>query len=253
MLTSAIILAAGGSKRIRHLTKTEPKCFLTVANQRLIDYSLEHLVAHGINVAYIVVGYLKEALFELYTETYKGIKLIYVVNDDYELKDHSWSLYLALQAWNAHSEQVLLLHADAYLEPQIVSDILGSNFDNILAVDSHRQSSNRHKILLEGTNGVVDGIKRDDSWNERTVGEVLGIHRLSKEFLRAYTEYSREYFISNSAWPPYEIILDEFIGHSKIALNYHEIGRDQLWANVNEECDLKQLRKTLTVYTGEEK
>jgi glucose-1-phosphate thymidylyltransferase len=56
----AVILAAGEGSRIRPLTKNRPKAMVPVANQPIISYVIDALLANGIRDIVVVVGYRRE-------------------------------------------------------------------------------------------------------------------------------------------------------------------------------------------------
>ena len=72
----AVILAAGEGTRLRPLTITRPKHVLPIAGKPLLEHTLEALKKSGISEVLIVVGYLKEKIFEtLGTVSYTHLTL----------------------------------------------------------------------------------------------------------------------------------------------------------------------------------
>lgn len=59
---TALVLAAGLGKRMQPLTASQPKPLVRVAGRALIDYSLDQLVAAGVEKAVVNVHYLPDAL-----------------------------------------------------------------------------------------------------------------------------------------------------------------------------------------------
>ncbi|MGM5482761.1 MAG: bifunctional sugar-1-phosphate nucleotidylyltransferase/acetyltransferase [Nanobdellota archaeon] len=77
----AVILAAGRSTRTYPLTMTRPKPLLKVANKTLLEHNLDNLV-ELVDEILIVVGYKKEMIMDYFGDTYKGIKLKYIVQEE---------------------------------------------------------------------------------------------------------------------------------------------------------------------------
>ncbi len=79
----AVILAAGEGTRLRPLTITRPKHVLPIAGKPLLEHTLEALKKSGISEVLIVVGYLKEKIFETLGKGEKfGIKISYIVQPE---------------------------------------------------------------------------------------------------------------------------------------------------------------------------
>ena len=73
----ALILAGGFGTRLRPLSCTRPKLLFPIANQPLIDLTLERLAANGISEAILAVNFMAEALENYCGNTKHGIRLHY--------------------------------------------------------------------------------------------------------------------------------------------------------------------------------
>ena len=58
----AMVLAAGLGRRLRPITANLPKPLVKLANRTLLDYSLDHLVAAGVECAVINTHYLGDQI-----------------------------------------------------------------------------------------------------------------------------------------------------------------------------------------------
>lgn len=88
---SAIIMAAGKSKRMRPLSNFKHKALLEVGGEVLIERQIRQLQEVGIGNIIVVTGYLAEQFS--YLEDKFGIKLIY--NSDYNNRNNHSSIYVA--------------------------------------------------------------------------------------------------------------------------------------------------------------
>lgn len=86
---SAIIMAAGKSKRMRPLSNFKHKALLEVGGEVLIERQIRQLQEVGIGNIIVVTGYLAEQFS--YLEDKFGIKLIY--NSDYNNRNNHSSIY----------------------------------------------------------------------------------------------------------------------------------------------------------------
>src|SRR5690349_3899914 len=73
---TAMVMAAGLGKRMRPLTASRPKPLIEVAGQTLLDHSLEHLKAAGVERAVVNVHYLADALEAHLKNNVQGIEII---------------------------------------------------------------------------------------------------------------------------------------------------------------------------------
>jgi len=75
-----MVMAAGLGKRMRPLTATRPKPLVQIAGKALIDHTLEHLRAAGVEKAVVNVHYLASALEAHLKHNVQGIEI--VVSDE---------------------------------------------------------------------------------------------------------------------------------------------------------------------------
>ncbi len=77
----AIILAAGKGTRLKPLTETSPKPLLRIANKPILEYNLNAL-RDLVDEVLIIVGYKKEKIMEYFGNSYKDIKITYVIQKE---------------------------------------------------------------------------------------------------------------------------------------------------------------------------
>lgn len=78
----AIVMAGGGGKRLRPLTCTVPKPMVKIFDRPMLEYTLEHLFAHGIRDAAMTLGFLPSVVTG-YFEQHKvnGMNISYYIED----------------------------------------------------------------------------------------------------------------------------------------------------------------------------
>ena len=137
----AIILAAGKGSRLGEYTGGKPKCLLMLGQESILSREIRILKECGVpetNI-YVVGGYNCELLEPI------APNLIY--NAQYETKDNSYSLGLALETvWD---DDVLVLDADLCFDKELLLEIIHDTRDNVLM--SRRASD------LEESTGIVTG------------------------------------------------------------------------------------------------
>lgn len=98
----AVILAAGRGERLGSLTADQPKCLVEVAGRSLLDWTLDHLRAAGVQRCLIVAGWCSTLL--------QGRTQNCVVNTEWSSTNMVFSLSLA-DAW-LRREPTLVVYGD---------------------------------------------------------------------------------------------------------------------------------------------
>ncbi|MFP3985898.1 MAG: sugar phosphate nucleotidyltransferase [Candidatus Bathyarchaeia archaeon] len=73
----ALILAGGFATRLRPLSCSRPKLLFPIANQPILDLTLERLAANGVKEAVLAVNFMADALEKACGQSRYGIKLHY--------------------------------------------------------------------------------------------------------------------------------------------------------------------------------
>ena len=90
-----LIPAAGMGKRLGSETYNKTKAMVEVNGKTLIERCLDSVVMHPIDRIILVVGYEKEKLKSFLGESYKGLDIVYVENNDYATTNNIYSVFLA--------------------------------------------------------------------------------------------------------------------------------------------------------------
>lgn len=76
----AVIMAGGEGRRLRPLTADMPKPMLKLCGKPVLEYILKLLEKHGVNEAWLTLGYQSEKIIEHFRNgTFAGIKLNFIV------------------------------------------------------------------------------------------------------------------------------------------------------------------------------
>lgn len=222
------ILAGGKSSRIKELTKDKPKFFLEINGKKLINYHLDNLSELGIKTTYVVVGFLKKLVKETIRDSYKGMKIIYIDNDDFETTGHSYGLFLGREVFKKND--ILLIHADVFCDSRLYKDLTENNFDNVILIDENYSILTGDELIVQGKDDLVLGMNYNRT--ENIQGEFVGISKFSKEFLTKFCDFMDEFFKKESKKFIYEIIIDKFLQDTGFKINYKKI-EGKKWININ--------------------
>ena len=180
----AFILAAGVSRRLYPETYSIPKCLLDVGGKPIIDYQLEALQGIGIVNVTMIIGYHREMLVEHVTKTFPEISFDFIINHHYFETNTAYSVYLGRK--NLISDVQLLMNADVIYPPELITRIVNSKNDTVLAVDI-KQCGREEVKVIEGGNNKINAIGKE-LIEEHCLGEFLGVAKLSKEFNNLFSD-----------------------------------------------------------------
>ena len=174
----AILLAAGRGTRISRMIEPIPKCTLPIKNVPLIRHTVEMLVEKGMDIT-VCVGYKKEQIYK----ALEGMKVDFVYNPFYDVTNSIASLWFAKQFLQG---ELLILNADVFFSPEILTLILNDSRDNVLAIDKTRIELGDY-FFKTSDNGCLRKYGKELPLRERS-GEYVGIAKLSSSFVPVFNQ-----------------------------------------------------------------
>jgi glucose-1-phosphate thymidylyltransferase len=123
-LDQAVVLAAGEGRRVRPLTRYQPKPMLRVAGRPILEYPLDALVDTGVEHIVLVVGHGRNRIQNRFENTYRGVDLTYVtqstqLGSGHALQaaaDHVDGEFLVVNGDNVIDDTMVRVTADRYVE-----------------------------------------------------------------------------------------------------------------------------------------
>jgi len=180
----AFILAAGVSRRLYPETYNTPKCLLDVGGKPIINYQLEAIQSIGIENVTMIIGYHREMLVDHVTKNFPCINFDFIINNHYFETNTAYSVYLGRE--NLASDIQLLMNADVIYPPELITRIVDSKKDTVLAVDIKKCGREEVKVI-EGGGNKINAIGKE-LIEEQCLGEFLGVAKLSKNFNHLFSE-----------------------------------------------------------------
>ncbi len=172
----AIILAAGVGKRIGAATGNRPKCLLEFGGRSLLVRYLDALLAVGVKSAVLVVGHRQELIRDAVKESYRGLAIRYVVNDQY----HRGSLYSLWLARVSFDDDLLIMDSDVLCPASFVRRLVTSPHPNALLIDETvRQDSEERMAIIRGGR-VVALTKQRPAEPPDLTGEGVGFIKITR-------------------------------------------------------------------------
>src|SRR6056297_3018283 len=74
----AVVLAAGEGRRIRPLTRYQPKPMLRIAGRPILEYPLDALADNDVESVVLVVGHAKNRIQNHFESSYRDLEITYV-------------------------------------------------------------------------------------------------------------------------------------------------------------------------------
>ena len=243
MHTTAIILAAGNSRRMKHLTKDMPKSMLRVGTKKVIEYHLDNLYRNNVSEIIIVVGYLSKVIEEYIGYEYRSIPIKYVFNEKFASTGHSLSLWKGYKNLNQKTSNILLVHADGILDPEIYIKTLTHNSNNVMPYDAQYKVRTNDEIFIFSNNGLVTGVRDIKEGRKFLSGEMIGLHKFNMKLFQEFNNFLEKL---NFQWEVYnyEPLLNQFIITNKPEITSLDIGHLG-WINMNYEEDINCAKNQL--------
>jgi len=175
-ITTAVIMAAGLGSRIPEFSRQQPKGFINIGGQTLIERSLDILVRHGIDHIIIGTGYLASDYVKL-AENYPSAQIDCVFNPIYE---QSGSLETLLQCTECLNCDFLTLESDLFYDSRMIERILSAPFDNAILASGTTHSGD--EVYIEtNEQGALLRLSKDATKLQRIDAELVGICKLTAQ------------------------------------------------------------------------
>jgi len=173
---TAVILAAGVASRLRPLTDDTPKCLLKIGTQTILGRTIDNLLDNSIDRIILVTGYLEDKIRSFVQNNYPQLQVTFIYNADFATTNNIYSLWLAMQELS--DDAMLLLDSDILFDRLIIRLLLGSSYQNCLALKStHALGVEEIKVCVDGKGFITDISKEIEP--ELAIGESIGIEKFS--------------------------------------------------------------------------
>ena len=183
----AIIIGAGRGQRLMPTTENEPKCFARVENRRILDWTLEAFRENGIEDIRFIGGYRIDKVREAYPD------LTFYHNADWPNNNILVSL---MHAEASMDGPFICAYSDILFTPKVVGQLLQSDADIALLVDTHWLDRYQHRSMhpsddaekVQVQNGSVARVHREIPEAEAH-GEYTGVAKFSARGARLLVEH----------------------------------------------------------------
>ncbi|MBI1815273.1 MAG: phosphocholine cytidylyltransferase family protein [Deltaproteobacteria bacterium] len=232
MLTrSAIILAAGLGARLRSIHADQPKGFIEIGGQSLIERSVRLLRRCGVDRIVIVAGFQAEAYHRFAAG--RGIQV--VENSAYATTGTMASLALALDSIDG---DFLLLESDLFYEPRALDALLAHPAPDVILASGFTQATD--EVWVDAVDGTLHGVSKIRSELNSVIGEFVCIARISQP-LAALMRNAFETFVATHEHGrlEYDTTLVPLLHHRPVKVC---LVPDLLWGEIDDEFQYRRVR-----------
>ena len=180
----ALIFAAGRGTRISRYLSGEPKCTVTVGDEKLIHYTVRMLKSKGVEDITLIVGYNHECIRSALAD----MDVTFVYNPFFDVTNSIGSAWFARDAFGG--DDMLLMNGDVFIEEKLIDELV--NFKNagpVMFSDETRKEEADYKFYYQDGKLIDYG---KELTGDRITGEYIGVAVINKEFMddfRAQLEY----------------------------------------------------------------
>lgn len=234
----AVILAAGMGLRLGNITKTLPKAFIPIEGKPLIEYSLNSLKRAGIKELIMVVGFMENFFKEKLGTAYKGMKIKYFVNKDYATTGSMCSLSKTEDLIN---DNILLLDSDILYEERALVELINCPFEDVILITNPSGSGDEIFICIDNEGNLKD-LGKNISNKHKSIGETVGITKLSPNFLKHLYAAAKEDYANNKFKHHYEECIFKTSKKHPVKCLLIE---DLVWTEIDTKNHLKKAREEI--------
>lgn len=236
----ALMLAAGKGSRLGRYTKDNTKCMLEVNGKTLLERCIDALKEANINKLVLVLGYKKENVINYIKEKGldKKIEIEYVFNEDYDITNNIYSLFLAKDIFKR--EDTILLESDLIYEPSIIKELIESKYDNAAVLAKYEQWMDGTVVTLDSEKNILEFTEKQDFDYDKInkYYKTVNIYKFSKEYIEKYYIPFLEAYVKaygNNCY--YELVLKVISGINKSLLKGYVI-KNKKWYEIDDCQDL---------------
>ncbi len=235
--SQAVIVAAGGGKRLYPMTKDRPKCMLEVGPNPILVHQIRALRTVGVETIHVVTGH-GESVVRTACDQLGVEGLAFSRNEDYRTTNSLFSLGCAA----VHSDPggLLVLNSDVMFHPYLLRRLLDDSRENVLLADfASRLCEEEMKIQVNVDNRITTISKQIDPLGAQA--ENLGVLKVGPEAGRRMLELARQPFEQHQlCWIP------DSINALLAELEFFALGTGALpWIEIDYLHDLERARSEI--------
>ncbi len=234
-IDTAVILAAGLGSRLGDHKENQPKAFVKIGGETLIERSLRLLIDRGVDSIFIGTGY-KHEFFDALASKYPQVSTS--KNPDFSDTGSMYTLYLMRSLIN---KPCLLLEGDLLYEPAALDWVMNDSHDDVILASDATRSGDEVFIEVDGRNLLV-AMSKDMNLLTQINGELVGISKLSTAGLKAMADFAETKYLENRLDIHYE---DAMVGAASTHKLFVKVVKDLAWCEIDDPSHLERARSII--------
>jgi len=218
-------------------TEHSPKCLARVNGVPILVNALVNLCESGIEETVIVVGHLKEKIYDMVGSSFNGMRITYIESDRYATTNNIYSLWLAREHM---TEDILLLEADVFFERLLLDRMLLYGNCSVAAVARYQPWMSGTVVNLDDDENIaelIDGRRQGSDFDYSKVLKTINIYLLQHDFLREQFVPQMEAFVgAGDVNQYYETIIHDTVSTKQYAMKAL-VCDDIKWNEIDDEND----------------
>jgi len=184
MIKQAVILAAGLGSRLKDKTASMPKGFIELGGNAIVEWSVQKLIACGIEKIIIGTGYHHEWYDDL-AKKYPAIQTAF--NADYERTGSMATLNVCAPLL---TDDFLLLESDLIYDSIGLTVLCNDIHGNVILASGATNSGD--EVYIEADDFFLKAVSKKRRELSSTCGELVGISKLTPALLQEMCRYAEE-------------------------------------------------------------
>ena len=231
-INTSVIIAAGMGTRLEGHGHLRPKGFLEVGERAIIEESIDHLVAAGIERVIIVTGH-QGHYYEDLAEHFNGL-IETISNPDYATTGSMYSLYCARGLVDC---DFLLLESDLIYEQLALDEILLQPQSDIVLMSGPTHSGD--EVWIESPEGKLSAMSKNPNEVGHIDGELVGICKISRALFERMCADTKNAVTGN---PMYCYETDCLVSVAKhYPIHCHRVDH-LIWSEIDDATHLRRAR-----------
>lgn len=237
-----IILCAGIGQRLQPYTNTTNKTLLKIQEKTIIEHLLTQINQTDILNIYLIVGHQKNKIKYQIGNKYLNLHIHYITNPYYNQTGGAHSLQLTNHILKNHPS--IIIDGDQYLHPTIIPQLLNTPDKNYTVLDPDTTKIKyQEEMLAYGENNQISHLQYKPPYRENTLGETLGIFKLTHETSRQLATILSTQPLTNEK-TEYTTPLNKLI--QKNPLKYITLNKNQTWYDIDTIQDYQEVKQNET-------
>ncbi len=149
-MMEAVILAGGFGTRLSHIVSDVPKPMASVCNRPFLRFILDDIIEKGVTRIILAVGYKKDCIINFFGKRYRGVEIVYSVEDT--PLGTGGALKQALNLCD--DKNVFVFNGDTFFDVNLKE--MSKNKDKIIIATKRMYNFSRYGTVQISTDNIIN-------------------------------------------------------------------------------------------------